>query len=139
MTCSQLRTEKRTSVSRNIYYFKFFTQQNSLVHYFQGNFCLYNQIEFKLFFVNYGNSSDQTGKWAKATVLRQENSILQQVNNGAPRSLYLHIGTYCTYVPWNDGIARKVQAPSRMFLLQVDYQLSFLKYLIHEAPFDSKC
>ena len=36
------------------------------------------------------------------------------------------------YVPWNDGIARQVQAPSHMFLLKVDYQLSFLKYLIHE-------
>ena len=47
-------------------------------------------------------------------------------------SSILHIGTYCTYVPWNDGIARKVLAPSHMFLLQVDYQPSFLKYLIHE-------
>ena len=32
-------------------------QQNSLVHYFQGNFRLRNGIEFKLFFVNKLNSA----------------------------------------------------------------------------------
>ena len=40
---------------------------NSLVHFCQGNFRLCNQIEFKPFFVNYGNSEQieqraRTGK-----------------------------------------------------------------------------
>ena len=50
------------------------------------------------------------------------------------RGLYMEglIFGILRYVPWNDGIARQVQAPSHMFLLKVDYQLSFLKYLIHE-------
>ena len=36
--------------------FKFFLQQNSSVHSFKGNFRLCNRIEFKVFFVDYGNS-----------------------------------------------------------------------------------
>ena len=60
MTCAQLRTKTQISISKNMLCksrdFKFFMQYNSLVHSFQGNFRLCNRIEFKLFFVNDGNS-----------------------------------------------------------------------------------